>query len=142
MEVKKGDNIKVHYVGTLENGTEFDNSYKRGQTLDFEVGSGQLIKGFDNGVMGMTTGEKKTITIPASEGYGEHNPEAIQVTEKSVFPDDFDFKIGTRVNGTNMMGLPISAVIKEVNQDDVVLDFNHELAGKDLVFDIEVVEIN
>ena len=110
--------------------------------MDFEVGSGQLIKGFDNGVMGMTTGEKKTITIPASEGYGEHNPEAIQVTEKSVFPDDFDFKIGTRVNGTNMMGHPISAVIKEVNQDDVVLDFNHELAGKDLVFDIEVVEIN
>lgn len=142
MEVKKGDNLKVHYIGTLQDGTEFDNSYKRGQTLDFQVGSGQLIKGFDEGVVGMKAGEKKTLTIPAAEAYGDLNPDAIQVTEKSVFPDDFEFTIGARVSGTNMMGQPITAVIKEVNDDNVVLDFNHELAGKDLVFAIEVVEIN
>lgn len=142
MEVKKGDNLKVHYIGTLQDGTEFDNSYKRGEPLQFEVGSGQLIKGFDEGVLGMKQGDKKTINIPAAEAYGEHNPEAIQVTEKSVFPEDFVYEIGARVSGTNMFGQPISAVITEINDDSVLLDFNHQLAGKDLVFAIEVVEIN
>jgi peptidylprolyl isomerase len=142
MNVEKGNSLKVHYVGTLNDGTEFDNSYKRGEPIEFEVGSGQLIKGFDEGVMGMSQGEKKTINIPAAEAYGEYNEMATQYIEKTNFPEDFQFELGLQVQGQDNMGRPIQAIIKEVRDNDVLLDFNHPLAGQELNFEVEVVEIN
>ena len=142
MNVEKGNSLKVHYIGTLNDGTEFDNSYKRGEPIEFQVGSGQLIKGFDEGVLGMSQGEKKTINIPAAEAYGEYDENANQMIGRQNFPEDFDFVIGAQVTGQNEMGMPIRATIKEVGDEGITLDFNHPLAGQELNFELEVVEIN
>jgi peptidylprolyl isomerase len=142
MNVEKGNSLKVHYIGTLNDGTEFDNSYKRGEPIEFQVGSGQLIKGFDEGVLGMSQGEKKTINIPAAEAYGEYDENANQMIGRQNFPEDFDFVIGAQVTGQNEMGMPIRATIKEVTPEGITLDFNHPLAGQELNFELEVVEIN
>lgn len=142
MKVENGNSLKVHYIGTLNDGTEFDNSYKRGEPIEFQVGSGQLIKGFDEGVLGMSQGEKKTINIPAAEAYGEYDENANQMIGRQNFPEDFDFVIGGQVTGQNEMGMPIRATIKEVTPEGITLDFNHPLAGQELNFELEVVEIN
>jgi peptidylprolyl isomerase len=142
MKVENGNSLKVHYIGTLNDGTEFDNSYKRGEPIEFQVGSGQLIKGFDEGVLGMSQGEKKTINIPAAEAYGEYDENANQMIGRQNFPEDFDFVIGAQVTGQNEMGMPIRATIKEVGDEGITLDFNHPLAGQELNFELEVVEIN
>lgn len=142
MKVENGNSIKVHYIGTFNDGTEFDNSYKRGEPLDFEVGSGQLIKGFDDGVLGMSQSEKKTINIPAAEAYGEYDDQALQMIGRENFPEDFEFVLGAQVVGQNQMGMPLKAVIKDVQEGGITLDFNHPLAGKDLKFELEVVKIN
>jgi peptidylprolyl isomerase len=142
MNVEKGNSLKVHYIGTLNDGTEFDNSYKRGEPIEFQVGSGQLIKGFDEGVLGMSQGEKKTINIPAAEAYGEYDENANQMIGRKNFPEDFEFIIGGQVTGQNEMGMPIRATIKEVGDEGITLDFNHPLAGQELNFELEVVEIN
>jgi peptidylprolyl isomerase len=142
MNVEKGNSLKVHYIGTLNDGTEFDNSYKRGEPIEFQVGSGQLIKGFDEGVLGMSQGEKKTINIPAAEAYGEYDENANQMIGRQNFPEDFEFIIGGQVTGQNEMGMPIRATIKEVGDEGITLDFNHPLAGQELNFELEVVEIN
>jgi peptidylprolyl isomerase len=142
MNVEKGNSLKVHYIGTLNDGTEFDNSYKRGEPIEFQVGSGQLIKGFDEGVLGMSQGEKKTINIPAAEAYGEYDENANQMIGRQNFPEDFEFVVGGQVTGQNEMGMPIRATIKEVSPEGITLDFNHPLAGQELNFELEVVEIN
>lgn len=142
MAVVKGDKVKVHYRGTLtENGLEFDSSYGRNETLDFEVGSGQMISGFDNALIGMEKGEVKEITIPANEAYGESREEAIQSVPKTNFPPNFDGKVGSMVQGQNQMGQPIQALIVEEQDDSYILDFNHPLAGKELNFSIELVDV-
>ena len=140
--VESGSNVKVHYKGTLEDGTEFDNSRTRGETLGFEVGNGQMIQGFNTAVVGMTVGEIKSVVIPHAEAYGDHDPEAITLVEKTQFPQDFDFKIGATVYGQSDNGQQIMAKILEDNGDKVTMDFNHPLAGQDLSFEIELVEIN
>ena len=142
MAVVKGDKVKVHYRGTLtENGLEFDSSYERNETLDFEVGSGQMIQGFDNALLGMEKGETKEITIPATEAYGNAREEAIQNVSKTNFPPNFDGKVGSTVQGQNQLGQPIQALIIEEQDDSYVLDFNHPLAGKELNFSIELVDV-
>jgi FKBP-type peptidyl-prolyl cis-trans isomerase 2 len=142
MAVKKGDKIQVHYKGTLvETGMEFDNSYERGETLNFEVGLGQMIKGFEDAVYDMEIGQIKEIQIPASEAYGDHMEAAIQNVPRSNFPPDFEVNIGSMVQGQNQMGHPIQALVVEENEQGIVLDFNHPLAGKDLNFSIELVGI-
>jgi peptidylprolyl isomerase len=142
MAVVKGDKVKVHYRGTLtENGLEFDSSYERNETLDFEVGSGQMISGFDNALIGMEKGEVKEIKIPANEAYGDSREEAIQSVPKSNFPPNFDGKVGSMVQGQNQMGQPIQALIVEEQDDSYILDFNHPLAGKELNFSIELVDV-
>mgnify|MGYP001172132066 FL=1 len=140
MKVENGHNIKVHYVGTLADGTEFDNSRTRGKTLDFQVGSPGLITGFSNAVVGMTTGETKTITLGPDDAYGQVNPDAFQNVPKTQFEDDFVFEVGGAVMGQGPQG-PFRATIHEVEEESVVLDFNHPLAGKDLTFEVEVVEV-
>lgn len=139
-QVKSGDKIKVHYHGRLTDGTTFDSSEGR-EPLEFEVGGGMVIAGFDNGVLGMAIGEKKTIEIPVDEAYGAANPEMLVEYPLNQFPEDMAPEAGMRLNMTNGSGQVIPVVIKEVKEDLVVLDANHPLAGQDLVFDLELVEI-
>ena len=140
-KVENGSNVKVHYKGTLTDGKQFDSSYDRGETLPFEVGAGQMIKGFDAAVVGMEVGETKTVTIPSAEAYGERNEDALQEVPRNVFPPDFEFKTGEMVQGTAPTGQPIMAMIVEEKESTVVLDMNHPLAGKDLNFEIELMNI-
>mgnify|MGYP000311727855 CR=1 FL=1 len=141
MAVKKGDTIKVHYTGTLTDGTEFDSSHKRNEPLQFNAGEGQMIQGFDKEVIGMEEGDTKTFTIPATEAYGEVNEEAVMSVPKTNFPSDFDFVEGQMVQVQTQQGQQLTPTISEIQDTNVVLDFNHPLAGKDLTFDIELVQI-
>lgn len=142
MTVEKGNNVKVHYRGTLvENGEEFDSSYLRNQTLNFKVGSGQMIKGFDEALLGMTVGQVKEVEISATEAYGERNNDAIQDVPKTQFPEDFEAQVGMTIQGMNEQGQPIMATIVEEKEDSITVDTNHPLAGKDLKFSIELVEV-
>ena len=142
MTVKKGDKIKVEYTGTLEDGTVFDSSEKHGQPLEFEVGSGQLIKGFDEAIIGMKKGEEKKITLPPSEAYGERNEQLIQKIPRENLPPEQEPQKGMML----MVGLPtgqqIPATITEVTDKEVIIDINPPLAGKTLKFKIKVIEAN
>ena len=140
MKVENGYNIKVHYKGTLADGTEFDNSRTRGQTLDFEVGTSSLIQGFNNAVLGMTQGETKKVFLTADDAYGQVNPEAFRHVPKAQFPEGFDFQAGMPIMGRSPRG-PFRATIHEVKETEVVVNHNHPLAGKDLTFEIEVVSV-
>ena len=140
-QVKNGDTVKVHYHGCLSDGSTFDSSEGR-SPLEFEVGSGSVIKGFDEGVVGMEQGEKKTIHIPADEAYGPTIPENVIEFPRSQFPPDMAPEVGMQLNLRSQDGQNIPVVIAEVKDEVVVLDANHPLAGKDLIFDVEVVEIS
>ena len=140
MKVENGFNVKVHYRGTFTDGTEFDNSRSRGQTLDFQVGTPNIIRGFDEAVLGMTTGESKTINLTSNEAYGQVNPDAFQNVPKIQFDENFNFEVGAAVMGQGPQG-PFRATIHEIRDSYVILDFNHPLAGKDLAFDIEMVSV-
>ena len=140
--VQSGQTISVHYRGTFDDGSEFDNSRNRGDAMQVEVGSGQLIAGFDAALLGMTVGEVKNIHLGADDAYGPFNEQAVQEAPKSVFPPEFIFKTGEVVQGTSPAGEPIMAMILEEKESTVVLDLNHPLAGKDLNFEIELMSIN
>ena len=141
MKVTTGQNVNVHYKGTLSDGTEFDNSKSRGQTLSFEVGSGQMIKGFNDAIVGMTVGETKSVTLTPDMAYGFRNEQAVQPVPKTAFPAGFDFTIGNTVQGNGPMG-PFLAKILDATDDAVVLDMNHPLAGESLNFEIELVSVD
>jgi peptidylprolyl isomerase len=138
--VEKGTKIKVHYKGTLEDGTEFDNSKKRGSTLDFEVGAGLMIKGFDENVLGMGEGEVRTFTLEPEEAYGPVIEEAYRLFPKEAFGDN-DIEVGGVVQGHNGQGQPMMARVANISDDGVLLDLNHPLAGKNLTFEVELIEI-
>lgn len=140
-QVKKGDKVKVHYHGRLTNGETFDKSEGR-EPLEFEVGSGMVIKGFDDGVTGMTVGDKKTINIPFDEAYGPRNPEMIIEMPKERFPKDMEIEVGMPLGMSDGQGQQFQVVIAEIKDDVVILDANHPLAGQDLVFDLELVAID
>ena len=140
-KAKNGHNVKVHYRGTLDDGTVFDSSRDRGQTLDFELGSGNLVPAFEEALVGMGPGETKTLKIASVDAYGERNPEAVVRVPKSSFPEGFDFVVGNFVQGENETGQPIRATISSVDDEGVSLDHNHPLAGKNLNFEVELVEI-
>jgi FKBP-type peptidyl-prolyl cis-trans isomerase 2 len=139
-QVKQGDKVKVHYHGRLTDGTTFDSSEGR-SPLEFEVGSGAVIPGFDNGVMGMSVGEKKTINIPADEAYGQKVPELVMDFPKERFPEDMEPEVGMQLMMNNGAGQQFPVTIVEMKEDIVTLDANHQLAGQDLVFDLELVDI-
>ena len=139
-QVKSGDKIKVHYHGRLTNGETFDKSEGR-EPLEFEVGSGMVIKGFDDGVTGMAVGDKKTINIPFAEAYGPKNPEMIIDMPKDRFPKDMEIEVGMPLSMSDGQGQQFQVVVAEVQEEMVILDANHPLAGEDLVFDLELVEI-
>lgn len=142
MKIEKGNKVKVHYVGKLDNGNEFDNSYNREEPLEFIVGDGQLIQGFEDGVVGMEVGEKKEVNLSPDQAYGDRIEEAVSSVDKSNFPPSYIPVVGETVQGRTESGLPIIAVIKEVKEHEIVLDMNHPLAGENLNFKIEVIDIN
>lgn len=139
-EVKSGDVVKVHYTGKLTNGEQFDSSIGR-EPLEFTVGAGQMIAGFDAALPGMNVGDKKTISIPAKDGYGETDETAIIEFPKENVPADMKLEVGQQLTLSNEQGQPFPVVVKELKDDIIILDANHFLAGKELVFDIELVEV-
>ena len=141
-QAKSGNTVSVHYVGTLNDGTEFDSSRARGEAMSFTVGSGQLITGFDQAVQGMTVGETKNITLSPAEAYGEVQENLTQTVPTNAFPDGFEFTVGNQVMGHNPNGAPVIATIKEVQDTEIILDMNHPMAGKTLNFNIELVSID
>lgn len=139
-QVKSGDKVKVHYHGRLTSGETFDKSEGRAP-LEFEVGSGMVIKGFDDGITGMAVGEKKTINIPFQEAYGPKNPDMIIDMPMDRFPQDMELEIGLPLAMSDGQGQQFQVVITEIKESSVILDANHPLAGQDLIFDLELVEI-
>lgn len=139
-QAKKGDMVRVHYTGRLISGEQFDSSAGR-EPLEFTVGAGQMIKGFDTGVEGMNIGEKKVINITPEEGYGLRNEEAVIEFPLEQVPADMKLEPGMQLTLQNQEGQPVPVVVAELREDVVILDANHFLAGKNLVFDVELVEI-
>jgi peptidylprolyl isomerase len=139
-QVKEGDTVKVHYTGKLVNGEQFDSSAGR-EPLEFTVGAGMMIKGFDAAMPGMSVGDKKTVNIPAADAYGEKDPAAVIPFPKENVPADMKLEPGMQLTLTNQEGQPFPVVVTEVQDDVIILDANHFLAGEELVFDIELVEI-
>ena len=138
---KKGDKVKVHYTGKLEDGSIFDSSANR-EPLEFELGAGMMIAGFDKAVDGMSLGDKKTANIPANEAYGQRNDEMIVSVAKAQLPPDLNPEVGQQLAMQQPNGQSVPVVVTKVETESIELDANHPLAGKDLIFDIELVEIN
>lgn len=141
MIVKKGNKVKVEYTGTFDDGTVFDASEKHGQPLEFEVGSGQVIKGFDDAVVGMKKGEEKKMVIPPAEAYGEVKAELNKKVPRKQLPQDQEPKVGMILAVGLPNGQQFPARIVAVTKDDVTIDLNHPLAGKTLHFKLKVSEI-
>lgn len=139
-QAKKGDNVKIHYKGTLEDGSVFDTSEGR-DPLGFTIGSGQVIPGFEEAVMGMSTGESKNVTIPAAKAYGPRNDELLLPIPRNQVPADINPEVGQQLQMSGPNGEPVVVAVVEVTDEQVMLDANPPLAGKDLTFDIELVEI-
>jgi len=139
-QAKKGDTVKVHYTGRLDDGTVFDSSEGR-DPLEFTVGSGQLIPGFDSGVTGMNVGESKTVQIPSQDAYGPHHEEMVIEVGRDEFPPDVTPAIGDQLQMRHDTGRVIMVTVTEIGDEKVTLDANHPLAGKDLTFDIQLVEV-
>lgn len=140
--VAKGNKVKVDYTGTFDDGTVFDASEKHGQPLEFEVGSGQVIKGFDDAVMGMKEGQEKKIVIPPAEAYGEVKAELCKKVPRKQLPQDQEPKVGMILAVELPNGMQFPARIMEVAKEDVTIDLNHPLAGKTLHFKIKVAVVS
>tara|TARA_R110000824_G_scaffold94256_4_gene227577 strand:- start:707 stop:1264 length:558 start_codon:yes stop_codon:yes gene_type:complete len=140
--VENGNAVKLHYKGTFPDGEVFDDSRLRGETMRVLVGSGNLIRGFESALVGMTEGETKTINLTPEEAYGQPAPEAVVAVPRNAFPEDFQFSKGLSVQGRRPdSNQPIQAKVISFSDTEVVLDHNHPLAGKDINFEIELVEI-
>ncbi len=139
-EVKSGDTVRVHYTGTFADGETFDSSAGR-DPLEFVVGSGQIVPGLDKAIPGMNVGDKKQVHVPAAEAYGEPDPQAMQAVARTDIPADIDLSVGAVLQVQNQQGRVMHVKVAELTADSVTLDANHPLAGKDLIFDIELVGI-
>jgi peptidylprolyl isomerase len=139
-EAKSGDTVKINYVGTLNDGQMFDSSEGR-DPLEFVVGSGQIIKGLDSAIPGMSVGDKKTVNVPCDQAYGQKNPDARQAVPREQIPADIPVAVGTQLQMQTPQGQVVPVTVAEVTETEVTLDANHPLAGQDLNFEIEVVEI-
>ena len=136
-----GDTVKIHYTGTLDDGYKFDSSYDHLEPLEFTIGRGEMIRGFEQAVVGMEPGETKIVKIASNQAYGRHNPEKVIQVSRSKMPDGLEQEIGMRVQGSMPDGQTVEFTIVSLTESEVTLDGNHSLAGKDLTFDIELLEI-
>lgn len=139
-QVKNGDTVRVHYHGTLTDGSTFDSSEGR-EPLEFIVGEGQVIKGFDDAMVDMKVGDKKTVNIPVADAYGERRDDMMMQYPKTEFPDDMTPEPGMQLHMSDNSGNVFPVLIAEVLEEVVLLDANHPLAGQDLTFEIELVSI-
>lgn len=139
MKVAEGSRVKVMYRGSLPDGEEFDSNHG-GEPLEFKVGEGEVIEGFEKAVVGMEAGEEKTFTLPPEEAYGPHDPDLVMTTQKSALPADGLFEgIGVRIKLQD--GRTADGFVTKIADEEVTLDFNHPLAGKTLTFAIKVVDV-
>jgi len=139
-QAKAGDKVKVHYTGKLEDGTVFDSSKDR-EPLEFALGSGNVIPGFESGLLGMEPGESKTLTIAPDEAYGQINPDLVATVERKQFPENISPEVGLQLQMTQPNGQPLNVTIINIVGDSITLDANHPLAGKTLVFEVELVAV-
>ena len=139
-QAKHGDTVKVHYTGKLEDGTVFDTSINR-DPLQFTIGEGQIIPGFEQAVVGMNPGESKTTKVPADKAYGPHYKERVLAADRNQFPVDLKPEIGQKLQIRRTDGQTIVVTVTDVSESSVTLDANHPLAGKDLTFDIQLIEL-
>jgi peptidylprolyl isomerase len=139
-QAQNGNRVKVHYTGKLDDGSVFDSSEGR-EPLEFTVGEGQVIPGFEQGVVGMEPGDSKTLNIPSDEAYGPHRPEGVFEIERSEIPPSIPLEEGMRLQA-NQGGRTVELTVVEIDESKVTLDGNHPLAGRDLTFDIQLVEVS
>lgn len=140
MQVKKGDTVRVNYTGKFDDGTVFDSSEDR-EPLEFTVGEGEVIEGFDESVVGMSPGESKTITVSMEKAYGPHREDRVLAVNRNEFPPNIEPEVGQQFEIEQPNGMSIAVTVTDVSEDAVTLDANHPLAGEDLTFDIQLVEI-
>lgn len=139
-EAKSGDTVRINYIGTLTDGTMFDSSEGR-EPLEFQLGSGQIISGLEREVEGMKVGDRQTVTVPAEAAYGPHDAAKVQKVPRDALPQELEPKQGMQLQARTPQGGQVALVVTAIDEQAVTLDANHPLAGKDLVFDIEIVEI-
>ena len=139
-EIKDGDTVRIHYTGALKDGTTFDSSEGR-DPLEFVVGAGHIIKGLDAALPGMQAGEKKTVSIDCADAYGPVNPALHQGVPRDAIPDDSPLEVGMQLQMQTPQGQPMPVTVTGIDDEQVMLDANHPLAGRDLVFDFEVVSV-
>lgn len=139
-QAKEGDTVKVHYRGTLSDDTEFDSS-RGGEPLAFTIGQNMVIPGFENGVLGMNVGESKKVSIPADEAYGPYNNELIAIVPRSQVPPELELEVGMPLQVRSAEGQIARAMVRDLTETEITLDLNHPLAGQDLIFEIELIEI-
>ncbi len=139
-QAKDGDTVRMHYTGTLDDGTQFDSSSGR-DPLEFQLGSGQIIPGLDREVSGMAVGDKKTVTIPPEEAYGPRDPGRVQTIPRDKIPADIPTETGTQLQMQTPDGQAIPVVVTGATEAEITLDANHPLAGRALTFAVELVEI-
>ena len=139
-QATSGDTVRIHYTGTLEDGTQFDSSSGR-DPLEFALGGGQVIPGFDSAVDGMAVGDSKTVTIQPDDAYGQRHEQLIQQVPKSALPEDMTPEVGMALQSQSPDGQTMNLVVVGVEEDSITLDANHPLSGQALTFEIELVEI-
>lgn len=140
IRAKDGDTVRVQYTGRLDDGSVFDSSVER-ETLQFTIGKGQVLHGVEQAVIGMRPQESKTVLVPAAEAYGPHRDEMTTQVQRSQFPKSVELKVGQRLQINQKNGQSIAVSVLELSDSTVTLDANHPLAGKDLTFDLQLVEI-
>ena len=139
-QAKTGDTVRIHYTGTLDDGTQFDSSDGR-DPLEFALGGGQVIPGFDSAVDGMAVGESKSVTIPPDEAYGQRHEQLVQQVPRTTLPEDMEPAVGMQLQSKSPDGQVMNLVVTEIVDDSITVDANHPLAGQTLTFAIELVEI-
>lgn len=139
-QAKNGDTIRIHYTGTLRDGEQFDSSEGR-EPLEFVLGTGQIIRGLEAGVLGMAKGDTKTVDIAAADAYGDHDPQKTQKVKREMIPAEIELQVGLQLGARTDSGEQVMFTVIQLTDEEVTMDGNHPLAGKDLIFDIEIVDV-
>jgi len=140
-KLKTGDKVKVHYVGTIKEGQVFDSSRDKNQPLEFSIDDGKLLKGFNDAVKELEVGDKKTISLTSEEAYGKYIDKAVITVPKSEFPEGMKYELNGFIQGQDNEGRPVQGQVVKIEEESINLDMNHPLAGEDLNFEIELVEV-